>query len=311
MKIERLGVLLSPDTEKEAKFNAGMVRSGDTVHMLYRYAQILDYEDGGKVRYSANQIHYARLSREGTVCEDRFDEPVLFPHDEWDRAGCEDPRIVLFEGRYYIFYSAFDGTVCRVGVAVTDDFSHFERLGVIPTRQWDKDAFIFPERIGGKIAYMHRIEPDIEIDFFDRMEDLFEDAFWENYHKQQRVLLTGVQPWENQRIGGSVPPIKTPIGWLIIYHGVSDDRVPFCYRAGAALLDLDDPTKVIARLPEPLLSPQTDYECVGDVNNVVFPQGAYLDGEWLVISYGAADKRVALARVRFDELLKELDQNRI
>lgn len=313
MTVERLGVLLRPEHDNEAKFNAGMVRQGDMVHMLYRYAHIADRGDGKSLTYSRNCIHYARLDVTGRLLEDQKASPAIEPATPWEAGGCEDPRIVEFEGAYYVFYSAFDGAICRVGVAKTQDFTTYERLGVIPTRQWDKDAFILPERVNGKVVYIHRIEPDIEIDFFDDISDLFDEAYWENYGNvvHDKVVLTGVEPWEAAKVGGSVPPIRTEKGWLLIYHGVGRDRRPFCYRAGAALLDLENPARVTARLPYPLLEPERDYECTGDVDNVVFPQGAYLHDGWLYFSYGAADKRVAMARVRMDELLTELEKHKV
>lgn len=308
MQVERLGVLLKPENKAEAKFNAGMVRCRDTVHMLYRYAVAEDYKDGKSIVYSANKIYYARLDTNGRLIRDYSDKAFIEAESEAEKMGCEDPRIVEFEGWYYIFYSAFDGETCRVGVARTSDFTSVEKLGVIPTVQWDKDAFIFPERIDGKIVYMHRIEPDIEMDTFSELEDMFSEDYWREYENKihEKVVLSGAEPWENLKIGGSVPPIKTEIGWLLIYHGVADDRDPFCYRAGAALLDLNNPSRVISRLPFPLLEPEKEYECVGDVNNVVFPQGAFIENEWLYISYGAADKYVAMARVKYGELLEEL-----
>lgn len=313
MTVERLGVLLKPEHDDEAKFNAGMVRQGNTVHMLYRYAHIADRSDGKSLRYSCNRIHYARLDAEGRLLEEQKDTPAIAPTTPWESGGCEDPRIVEFEGAYYVFYSAFDGDICRVGVAKTQDFLTYEKLGVVPTRQWDKDAFILSERVNGKVVYIHRIEPDIEIDFFDDIAELFDEAYWAHYGDvvHDKVVLTGVEPWEAAKVGGSVPPIRTEKGWLLIYHGVGRDREPFCYRAGVALLDLKNPARVTARLPYPLLEPECDYECVGDVDNVVFPQGAYQHGEWLYLSYGAADKRVAMARVRMDELLAELEKYRV
>lgn len=308
MTVERLGMVLQPARETEAVFNAGMVKQGETVHMLYRRAEVADRGDGKSLRYEKNEICYARLDLQGRVLEDRRSKAVIIPETRWEAGGCEDPRIVPFEGVYYVFYSAFDGEVCRVGVARTRDFESYEKLGVIPTRQWDKDAFILPERVGGKIVYIHRIEPDIEMDFFDTVEDMFDEEYWAHYGEKvhERVVLTGVEAWESAKVGGSVPPIKTQEGWLLLYHGVGRDREPFCYRAGAALLDLENPARIKARLPYPLLEPETEYECEGDVNNVVFPQGAYIHEGWLYISYGAADKRVAMARVRYDELLGEL-----
>lgn len=309
LEIERLGVCLEPENENQAKFNAGMVLDGDSVHMLYRMA-FSEKNKNGNLDYHENQIHYAELLTDGKVIRDDTQTPAIAPDSEKDRAGCEDPRIVPFEGKYYVFYTAYDGMTPRVGVALTEDFQKYSKIGVIPTEQGDKDAFIFPERIHGKIVYMHRIEPDIQMDYFDTIEDMFDESYWKNYRNKlhERVVLQRAQPWENQKIGGSVPPIRTKDGWLLIYHGVANDRTPFCYRAGAALLDLENPSKVLARLPYPLLEPTEEYERVGDVNEVIFPQGAYRTGEWLYISYGAADKRVALARVKFDELLSELSQ---
>ena len=126
---------------------------------------------------------------------------------------------------------------------------------------------------------------------------------------KQEDIMKSEYPWENRKIGGSVPPIKTPEGWLFIYHGVADDREPFCYRAGAALLDLENPSKVIARLPYPILEPEEGYEVKGDMDNVVFPVGAYIHDGYLYMSYGGADKVVALCRFSYDELLKELKKN--
>ena len=273
MNVERLGMILQPKTANEAKFNAGMIKCGDTVHILSRYAKAEGENDEKSINYDANRIHYAQLDTEGHLLLDREDEPVIAPDSDLEKKGCEDPRIVLFEGEYYIFYSAFDGEVCRVGVAKTEDFKTITKIGVIPTKQWDKDAFIFPERINGKIVYIHRIEPNIEIEYFDKIEDMFDPAYWEDYENKIHgsVVLTGAERWENLKIGGSVPPIKTEYGWILIYHGVAEDREPFCYRAGAALMDINDPSKIRSRLPYPLLEPETDYECEGDVNNVVFP----------------------------------------
>ena len=193
-------------------------------------------------------------------------------------------------------------------MARTKDFRRIEPIGIIPTRDWDKDAFILPERINGKIVYIHRIEPNIQIDYFDTFEDMLDSDYWDHYEEKihEQVVIKSEYPWENKKVGGSVPPIKTPEGWLFFYHGVANDREPFCYRVGAALLDLENPSKVIARLPYPILEPTEDYERVGDVNEVVFPVGAYIHNGYIYMSYGGADKVVALCRLRYDELMEEL-----
>jgi len=111
------------------------------------------------------------------------------------------------------------------------------------------------------------------------------------------------EDWEAKKIGAGPPPIETEKGWLLIYHGVDENEV---YRAGAALLDLKEPWKVIARLPEPILEPEKHYEKVGDVPNVVFPEGAVLIGDELIVFYGAADKYCCAASINIDELLNEM-----
>jgi beta-1,2-mannobiose phosphorylase / 1,2-beta-oligomannan phosphorylase len=161
---------------------------------------------------------------------------------------------------------------------------------------------------------VHRVSPNIQIDTFDSFDELLDLRRWADY--EQRVeastVLRAAYPWECGKVGGSVPPIRTEDGWLLIYHAVESfpDR-PFIYRAGAALLDPRSPSQVIARLPYPILEPEEDYELSGDVNNVVFPVGGYLYDGNLIVSYGAADRCVALATAPLAELLGELRKHRI
>lgn len=306
LNVERLGVVLRP-REGFAKFNAGMIRIGEKVQMLYRWAEGIFDEKGNLTGYRQDYIARAELDLDGRLLKD-YDSPFIAPYDEYNSAGCQDPRIVEFEGEYYIFYTSYNLQYARVGISRTRDFNTVTHLGTVPCNDWDKDAFILPERINGKIVFIHRIEPAIQIDCFDSFEDMFDKNYWMNYGNKyhENMVIKGEYPWESRKVGGSVPPIKTELGWLFIYHGVADDREPFCYRAGVAVLDLNNPSKVVSRLPYPFLEPVMDYEVKGDVNNVVFPQGAYMNDGWLYISYGAADKYVAMARVRYDELMDEL-----
>ena len=313
LKAERLGVVLHPK-EGHAKFNAGMIKIGERVEMLYRWSESTKVWTGAHTGlvYKQDYIARAQLDPSGKLIHD-FDEPFIAPFNDWSAEGCQDPRIVPFEGRYYIFYTCWDLNCARVGINVTDNFETSEHLGIIPTNEWDKDAFILPERVGGKIVYIHRIEPDIQIDYFDDFSQMFDPDYWKDYHtkKRERVVIKGVEPWEGKKVGGSVPPIKTELGWLFCYHGVGLDRDPFCYRAGLAVLDLQNPSKVVARLPYPILEPEEPYECEGDVNNVVFPQGMYSYDGYVYLSYGGADKVVALCRYEYNELISELNKHRI
>ena len=172
---------------------------------------------------------------------------------------------------------------------------------------WGKDVVLFPKKINGKYALLHRILPNIHIAFFKNFKDLTKD-YWRNHFKNiDKYILIPQKYWfETRTLGAGCPPIETDKGWLLIYHAVQFSRKGNVYRAAAALLDKKDPRKVIGRLKKPLFSPEKKWELKGDVNNVVFPTGTALFGEKLYIYYGAADKRIAVASVNLNSLLDEL-----
>lgn len=303
IKAIRHGVIMKPLEDqlgKFARFNPGVTVKGDEVYLLYR-ATDCGFEDQ---KNYISSIGFARLDLKGNVLFDS-NKKVIYPTLPEEVKGCEDPRIVEFEGSYYIFYTAYDGETARVAVAKTNDFINYEKLGVIRHFTWDKDAYILPERVNGKIVYIHRIEPDIQVDYFDSIETLLHEESWENYQGsvKESTIMKSKYDWEAIKIGGSAPPIKTEDGWLMVYHGVDNAHT---YRAGVVLLDKNNPSKVIARLPYPILEPVEDYELYGDVDNVVFPEGAYIYEGQLYIYYGCADKYIALATVDVPELLEEL-----
>lgn len=292
------------------------MREGDVVHMAYRYAKWRkDLDPPTRSNYAVDEVRYARLAPNGVLLEDTG-RTLIAPSGPMDHSGCQDARIVAFEDAFYLTYCGWDKDrvpagrdKARVGFARTRDFQACEKLGIIDHYAWDKDAFIFPERIQGKIAYVHRIDPNIQIDYFDSFEELLDPAGWKNYRDrvEAATVLRAAYPWECGKVGGSVPPIRTRAGWLFIYHAVElfPDR-SFVYRAGAALLDIANPSRVVARLPYPILEPAEEYERKGDVDNVVFPVGAYENEGELYISYGAADRCVALATIVLEDLLEEL-----
>ena len=143
--------------------------------------------------------------------------------------------------------------------------------------------------------------------YFDNFLDLTED-YWKEHLRNlgSHIVLDPEYRFESRNIGGGCPPIETKEGWLLIYHGVEDALQGRTYHAGAALLDLDNPTKVIGRLKQPLFSPVEPWEKQGDVNNVVFPTGTILREGRLFIYYGAADKLIAAKSLEMEELLREL-----
>ncbi len=307
IKFSRMGIVFGPLKDQLgcfARFNPGVILLGDTIHMLYRATDCNINDTSNYV----SSIGYAKRDLNTNLIYDS-NKQVIFPTLPQEIRGCEDPRIVEFEGEIYVFYTAFDGKKARVAIAKTIDFETFEKIGVINIFCWDKDAFIFPERINGKIAYMHRVAPNIQIDYFDSIEQLLSKEAWKNYRDRvkQSTIMKRKYFWETSKIGGSMPPIKTDKGWLLVYHAVDENLI---YRASVALLDLENPSKVIARIPYPMIEPSEDYELNGDVNNVVFPEGGFiLDGE-LIIYYGAADKYIAKAKIEVAELMAELEKFR-
>jgi predicted GH43/DUF377 family glycosyl hydrolase len=161
--------------------------------------------------------------------------------------------------------------------------------------------------INQQFALIHRIRPDIQIIYFKNFKDLTEN-YWRAYLKELKryIVLKPKYGFENQYIGGGCPPIETKDGWLIIYHAAQNTPSGKVYHACAALLDLENPLKVLGRLNKPLFSPAAAYEKNGVTNNVVFPTGAVVKNGRLHIYYGAADKLIAAKSVNLNELLAKL-----
>ena len=237
-------------------------------------------------------------------------EPLLAPSGEVDRFGCEDARITHLNGRWWIAYTALAEPAATathgVGIALasTTDWVTVERHGRIGPAVRDKDAALFPALVGGRIAMFHRIAPDVQVVFFeDEAQMLAPGArFWERAlgRLDASVVLRPARTWEAKKVGMGPPPIRTDDGWLVVYHAADAGHV---YRAGLALLDLDDPTRVVARTRRPVLSPERDFERQGDVPNVVFPQGAAVEDGVLHLYYGAADCAVGHAHAPLADVL--------
>lgn len=310
-----------------AVFNPGAWHDGDRLHLLFRavpagYRRIhLDDAAPGEpeVGYDdyISYIGYAH-SDDG----EHFtwhEQPFLAPDAPFDRCGAEDPRITCLGGTCYITYTALsepafgaaDGV--RIGLASTTDFTSVTKHGVIGPAKRDKDAVLFPRRIDGRIAMLHRIVPDVQLVYFDDEAQLCDPpaGFWERHlaDLDAHIVLRPIpDTWESKKVGAGPPPIETDEGWLLIYHGVDDDHV---YRMGLALLDLDDPRRVIARTEDPLLEPVEPYEREGDVPNVVFPEGAAVVDGTLHLYYGAADKVIGHAQAPLADVLAVLGGVRV
>jgi len=226
------------------------------------------------------------------------DEPFIFPSTEAERFGVEDARVVRLDDRFLVNYTAVSGDGWATALASTSDFTTVERRGLIFHPQ-NKDVAIFPEKIDGRYVALHR--PNNAMGrasiWYAESPDL---VHWGNH---RCLLRPRDSQWEEQKIGGGAPPIRTDDGWLTIYHGKGRDQV---YSLWALLLDADDPAVILAQGSTPLLTPEAPYEREGFFGGVVFTNGMVeRDGE-LLVYYGAADECVALARTTVAELLASL-----
>jgi predicted GH43/DUF377 family glycosyl hydrolase len=304
-----------------AVFNPAAWYDGTTVHLLFRavpagYRKIrLEHAADGEPDVGfdnyTSYIGYAS-STDGLVFNVR-PAPFIMPDSPFDRFGAEDPRISRVDGRYFVTYTALESdafspdAVVRVALASTTDFKRVEKHGVVGPQERDKDAVIFPATFGGRVAMLHRIVPDIQLIYFDDVEQLCRppDGMWDRHLADlgRHVIMRPEQEWEEKKIGAGPTPIRTEAGWLLIYHGVDRHHV---YRAGMALLDLDDPSRVLARTVQPVLEPEAEFERLGDVNSVVFPEGAVVMDGTLHVYYGAADRVVGHASAPLANILEAL-----
>ena len=306
--------------ESGAVFNCGAALGPDgRFHLLYR-AIAAGYTPSPDRPGYTNYVSSIGLA----VSEDgrnfsRFERPVIEPTEAYEIYGCEDPRVnrLQMDGEvsYLITYTALSAPAYsgldRVALASTEDFRTYTKHGIVIPGLNDKDAVIFPELINGQIVMLHRVAPNVQIVYFDAFEQLIhpDESFWRRYRAslEEFTIMRPRFEWEAKKIGAGCPPIKTKEGWLVIYHARDNQAV---YRAGVVLLDLDDPARVIARSPYPILEPEAEYERIGDVNNVVFPQGAVVEDDRLYVYYGAADKRCCLATARLDEFIAFVTQSK-
>lgn len=323
--------------ENDGVLNPAVYQDGNTVHVFYRAVRQGNF----------SSIGYAKLDGPLEVV-DRLKEPLIASSSAIDQQGIEDARIVKIDDTFYITFTSYDGVNALGSYATSKDLKEFKKHGIIvPQVNYktfceltskkcnlddryayyncekdgdeeqhglisDKNLIFFPRLINGKFTFLHRIRPDIQITAVKELSELTK-GFWDSYleNLEENILMTSKFDHESSYIGGGCPPIETAEGWLLIYHGVCKSEEGYVYSACASLLDLEDPTKEIARLPYPLFTPDQKWELTGYVNNVVFPTGTARFDERLYVYYGAADKRIAAVSLEFDELMNALLDNKI
>lgn len=308
--------------ESKMVFNCAAVLKNDKVHLFYR-ARGEDEIDGILI----SRIGHAVFKSDGITLEKRYDYPVFRPKEEYEQAGCEDPRITFIDGKYYMLYTAYfsngapkkyEKEKYNIAMASTEDFINWKRYGIILSeiKSPEKNGVLFPRKINGNYVIYYRVEADIYVAYSKSLEN----PKWFGY---KIVASPRIGFWDAWKIGAGAPPIETDKGWLFIYHGIDQvgpkgvktgygtvdyERI---YRLGAMLIDKNDPEKILYRSSGWILEPEEKYEKEGMVPRVVFSCGAVIIGDALFVYYGGADTVIGAASCKLQELLKAIKNNNI
>jgi len=276
-------------------FNPAVTYERGLFKMWYR-AQGLDWISRIGYAVSGDGIHWNRMEK-----------PVFDISDGYDSRGLEDPRVVKLDGTYYMCYTAYGSEVVEGGIpthysggimpmiARSDNGIQWEKIGPITTGENNKDHLLFPRKIGGRYALLHRRWPDIWLAYSEDMVNWPEEWMAPIYGPRAEG-----EGWDVKSVGSNGTPIETEQGWLQINHGYDYDRV---YHMGVALLDLEDPTKVIRRSTGFVFGPKELWEIRGDVPNVVFSCANPVVGDTVYLFYAGGDHAIGLATCKLDDLV--------
>jgi len=311
---------VSPDNETPwralAAFNPSPVRDGDKTHILYRAAGEPGYYEG--VDHLELSTIAAATSTDGEHFEDH--RQLIQPENDWEKFGCEDPRVTFFEGTYYIFYTAisrypFEADGIKVAVATSKDLKTIESKH--PVTPFNAKAMtLLSERVNGKLCAILTVNSDrppahTAIALFDKPEDIWSESYWVDWygHLDDHTINLTRDDTDHVEVGAA--PLKTSKGWLLIYSHIQkyfteNEKI---FGIEAALLDTNDPTKLLARTNYPFLVPEEGYEKYGRLPNIIFPSGATLEGDKLTVYYGATDTTCCRASMSLADLLGSLSSD--
>jgi predicted GH43/DUF377 family glycosyl hydrolase len=300
--------------EASATFNMSPIKKGRTIYGLYR---AISSRDNLRTPDQISTIGIAKSS-DGMHFEGR--RQFIWPSEDWDEFGCEDPRITHFEGKYYTFYTAlstfpFEAKGIKVGVAVSDDLKKINAKHLV-TPFNAKAMALFPERVGGKVTAIfsaHTDEPPTKMAIVqaDNIEDFWSPDFWEKWHSEFDKYVIDPKRNEYDHVEVGAVPIKTEYGWLFIYSYIENyfsnpSNIKPKFGIEVLLLDPENPLKIIGRTKGPFLVPEEPYEVSGHVPDIVFPSGGILDKDVLNIYYGSVDTTVSMARVNIKDLVSSI-----
>ena len=306
--------------ESRATFNSAAVYEDGKVHFVYR---ALGDKDLSVLGYAT--------STDGLTIDFRSNEPIYIPREPFETpggithktfadhfasgggyGGVEDPRITRIDDTFFMTYVAFDGAnpprIALTSISVEDflknNWDKWEKAKLISAPGMvNKNAVIFPEKINGKYVIFHRIYPNVLIDYVDDL------AFEKTYLQGLHFIPPRKAHWDSKKIGAGAPPIRTEDGWLFVYQSVGH-KDPHQYKIGAMLLDINNPSKVIARTSSPIVEPNENYENEGFKAGVAYPCGAVVMDNKLHVYYGGADTVVCAASTDLDKFLYEMKNDK-
>ena len=339
IKVKKEGIVLAKsdmEFENAGVLNPAAIRVGDSVHIFYRAVQLGNHSTIGYCRLngplkiaerSVKPILFPEFDYESQGVEDprivKIDDTYYMTYTAYDGINARgalatSTDLIHFKKQGLLVssftYSEFVNLIelnAKESDSSNPDYKAYSQEKDLEKKiiLWDKNVVFFPRRINGDLVFLHRIRPGIQIASVKNIEGLTSD-YWHDYfcHFQDHILMSPIYKHESNYIGSGCPPIETEFGWLLIYHGVGDKKngTGLAYSACAALLDLNDPSKVLARLPNALFTPEYEWEIHGEVNNVCFPTGTAVFGDTLYIYYGAADSCIGCASLKLSDLVKEL-----
>ncbi|UOE47926.1 glycoside hydrolase family 130 protein [Mucilaginibacter sp. SMC90] len=260
-------------------------------------ARVINYKG---LDYLTTISHLRLLSSDDGI---HFSEPqsdtAIFGQGYLERFGIEDCRVSQIDDIYYLTYTAVSDNGVGVGLQTTTDWQHFEHRGMILAPH-NKDCAVFEEKIAGKYYCLHRPSSKEIGGNYIWLAESPDGLHWGNH---QCLIKTRPGLWDSARVGAGASPIRTEKGWLEIYHGANAEHQ---YCLGAFLMDINDPSKIIARTTDPIMVPTEAYELSGFFGYVVFTNGHLVEGDLLTIYYGAADEFVCGAHFSINEILSKL-----
>ncbi|MBI4067376.1 hypothetical protein HY407_03260 [Candidatus Gottesmanbacteria bacterium] len=304
--------ILRPDPdyawEAQGTFNPSVIKHNNTYHMVYR--ALSSPRNYAGVYMNLSTIGYA-VSEDGIHFSDN--RQLIEPEYDWEKFGCEDPRITKIDDSYFICYTAlstypFTPEGIKVGIAMTKDLKSIdEKHPVTPFNA--KAMSLFPNKIDGKYAAILTVNTDyppakIALALFEKIEDIWSLDYWKKWYESLEKHVIPLQRSNDDHIEAGAPPIKTQDGWILFYCYIRNYSTRYrVFGVEVVRLDLNNPYKVTGKITDPLLLPEKGYELYGNVANVVFPSGAVAEGSRVLLYYGASDTTSCVAWGKLEDLL--------